>query len=316
MLKYGVIGTGHMGTYHVNVLSRMNSAQLIGIFDLDNKRCQETAERFNIQAFSDPQDLLSQVDAVSVCVPTQYHYEMAKLALENQKHVLVEKPICLDLKQAKDLVELAKDKNAVLHIGHVERFNGAVQELSNVVDQPIIWESRRMGPNPGRIKDSGVVMDLMIHDLDICMRMVNDKVIDVRANGTKLHGSQHEDAACAQLKFSNGCVASFSASRVTQEKFRTLNISQKNCYLSLDFTTQDLQIHRQANSQIQTSTEKIAYRQEALIERVFIHKDNPLQGEIQHFIDSINDKALSYDENLNDLELLRVALEIEKQASQ
>ncbi len=310
-IRYGVLGFGHMGTYHVNVLSSLPGVELVGVCDQDPVKGKTATDKYGVPAFQNPADLISKVDALSICLPTSLHYEASLQALEAGRHILIEKPMTPTYAEALALVNLAEKKKCLLHVGHVERFNGAVQELVHVVNEPLLWESRRLGPPSGRSLDTGVVMDLMIHDLDICLRVVNDEVVDVHANGYYLPNSRHEDAAVAQIRFRKGCVATFTASRVTQEKIRTLSISQKESYLSLDFTTQDLQIHRQASSMTSTSTEKIRYRQEALIERLFIHKENPLRSELLFFIQNIREaekeRPLWRKENEMDLTTLRIA---------
>ncbi len=312
IIRYGVVGAGHMGAYHINVLSSLNNINFVGVFDIDKKKLQIVKEKYNLKEFSSLEELLEKCDAISIAVPTTLHYSLAKKALEKGVHILVEKPICQTIEQAEELIAIAKAKKLTLHVGHVERFNGAVQELHNIVEKPLLWESRRLGPNLGRIQDVGVVLDLMIHDIDICLRTIKSKVTDINAHATFLPGSTNEDVAVCQLKFENGCVAILTTSRVTQEKIRTLCISQENCYIFLDFTTQDLQLHRQATSGALTSKEKIHYRQESLIERLFIHKENPLASEIKYFIKCIQSGMSSFESNILDLETLRVTQKILK----
>ncbi len=322
-IRYGVVGLGRMGVYHTNVLANINEIEFVGVFDLNQDRTKEISLKYNIQGFSSLEALLAEVDALSLCAPTSLHYELGKKILEAQKHVLIEKPLTTNVKQAEELIFLAKEKQRLLHVGHVERFNGAVQELSHVVEDPLLWESRRLGPPPERFMDTGVVMDLMIHDLDICFRVVKDEIQSIKAEGNYLPGSKQEDLATAQIKFKKGCVANFVASRITQEKIRTLAISQKQSYLLLDFTTQDLQITRRASEATITSSEKIRYRQEALIERLFIHKDNPLRSELLYFIKEIGHSPLNetsreeaYQDNTEDLKTLKAAAEIVAQIAE
>lgn len=306
-----------MGLFHVNLLSGIPEVDFVGVHDLDAARTREIAARYGVKPYDDLDLLLGDCDALSVCVPTSLHSAIGRRVLEKGLHVLIEKPLTQRVEDAAGLVALAKERGRILHVGHVERYNGAVQELQHIIDKPYLWESRRMGPNSGRIVDCGVVMDLMIHDLDICLRTVKSPVVAVQGQGNFALGSPHEDAASALVAFENGCVATFTASRVTQEKIRTLSISQKESYVTLDFTTQDLQIHRQAASTTTTSAEQIRYKQEAMVERVFVHRDNPLRSEIVHFIRTIQATGARGDaahrENLTDLETLRVAAEILRQ---
>ena len=309
-IRYGVVGAGHMGSYHINVLSSLSNINFIGVFDIDRTKFKIAEKKYNLKGYSSLDELLEECDAISLAVPTTLHYSLAKKALKKGVHILIEKPICQTTEEAEELIAIAKTKELTLHVGHVERFNGAVQELINIVEKPLLWESRRLGPNLGRIQDVGVVLDLMIHDIDICLRTIKSKVIDINAHATYLLGNSHEDAAICQLKFENGCIATLTASRITQEKIRTLCISQENCYVLLDFTTQDLQLHRQATSGAFTSKEKIRYRQESLIERLFIHKENPLASEIKYFLQCIEKNIPSFENNMLDLETLRITQKI------
>ena len=313
-IRYGVVGAGHMGTYHINVISRMNNVDFVGVHDIDVEKLRAIEKEYGVKGFKSLNELIKNCDAISLAVPTTLHYNLAKKIFDKNIHLLIEKPICETLEQAEELIEIAKEKNLILHVGHVERFNGAVQELRNIVKNPLLWESRRLGPHSGRIMDVGVVLDLMVHDIDICIRTVKSKVIDIEAQATYSSKNSHENAAVCQLKFANGCIAVLTVSRITQEKIRTLSISQKDSYIFLDFTTQDLQLHRQASvsSFTSTSQQKIQYKQESLIERLFIHKENPLESEIKHFLKCILLDTSSYEGNKLDLETLKITQTILK----
>ena len=200
MIKYGVIGTGHMGAYHVNVLSKMmNQIEFSGIYDANSKQAKKISAKYDVAIFSSVEELIEKCNAICIATPTILHYSIAKKVLSAGKNVLIEKPICETIEQAEEIVQLAKDNKCVLHVGHVERHNGAVQELQKIIHAPRLWESRRLGPNIGRIKDVGVILDLMIHDIDICLRTVKSKVVKINALATYLPGSQYEDAATVQL---------------------------------------------------------------------------------------------------------------------
>lgn len=283
-VKAGVIGVGHMGRYHVAAYTEMVDVELVGIADIDTAKVQEIAGRYNTVGYTDYRELFGKVDVVSVAVPTLLHFPVAKEFLEAGVHVLVEKPITQDLEQARELFRLAEKRDVILHIGHVERFNGAVQELRKIVRDPILIESRRLGPFVPRIQDDGVVLDLMIHDLDIILDLVDSPVVELNAAGASIF-TPLEDVATVQLLFESGCMATISASRATQEKIRTLAITQPDAYIFLDYTDQDIRIHRQAASQHELTRGELKYRQESLIERLFVHKDNPLKLELKHHIE-------------------------------
>ena len=284
-LRVGVVGVGHMGSYHVAALSELLDANLVAVCDLLPSRAREFADRYGAEAFSDPADLIGRVDAVTIAVPTMQHFAVSRLFLENGIHVLVEKPICTTLEDARKLFELATNNNLVLHIGHVERFNGAVQELGNIVDAPTLIECRRLGPFSPRVREDGVVLDLMIHDLDIVLRLVDEEIDLLSAIGASVL-SDRDDVANVQICFAGGCVANLTASRVTQNKIRTLSVSQPDAFITLDYADQELRIHRQAKSEHQLTREELKYREQFQVERVFVHKDNPLKLELRHFLQS------------------------------
>lgn len=310
MTKVGVIGTGHMGQYHVNVYSELPNAKLVGVADASEERVETVAKRFKTKGYTDYRKLIGQVDAVTVAVPTGKHYEVAKEFLSAGIHVLLEKPITPTLKEAKELYSIAKKKKVVLQVGHVERFNGAIQEVKKIIKNPLLVETRRIGPFVQRVQDDGVVLDLMIHDIDIVLSLVDSEIVKVNAAGGSVY-TKNGDYANVQIQFKNGCVASLIASRVSQEKVRTLAVSQKDAYISLDYGAQELHVHRQASSQYFLSKEELKYKQESMIERVFVHKDNPLKLEVKHFLDCATKRAERALSPESDLLSLEVALKVQ-----
>jgi predicted dehydrogenase len=313
-LKLGIIGVGHMGQYHVNVAKQLSDATLTGIYDADPERVKVIAQKYGVPSFATPEELIKNVDAVVIAAPTFLHHTISKLALTAGKHVLVEKPIAESVEQAKELVELAIKNKLVLQVGHVERFNGAILELGKIVDTPMLIESRRLAPYNPRIKDVGVVLDMMIHDIDIVLNLVDSDVVTVHAVGQKVV-SEHEDVATVVLKFANGCVATIAASRNTQAKIRTLNITDKNAYIKLDFADQEIELHRQASSNTQMSLESIRYKQESIVEKIFVHKDNPLKQEHEHFVKCILGKDTPHVEGDKDIKTLEIAHKILEEIS-
>lgn len=282
-LRVGVVGAGHMGGYHVAVLSEMPEANLAAVCDLDADRARELADRYGAEALSDPADLIGRVDAVTIAVPTLLHFDVARAFLESGVHALVEKPVCPTMEEALALFELAAANGAALHIGHVERFNGAVQELGSIVEDPTLIECRRLGAFASRAREDGVVLDLMIHDIDIVLRLVDEEIDSLSATGASVL-SDREDVANVQIRFAGGCVANLTASRVTQSKIRTLSVSQPDAFITLDYADQELTIHRQAMSERHLTRDEFKYREQFQIERVFVHKDNPLKLELRHFL--------------------------------
>ncbi len=308
-IRAAVVGVGHMGRYHVSIYSELNDVDLVGVVDVSKERASEVALSYGTTAYTDYRDLFGKVDAVTIAVPTSLHYEVTKPFIEHGIHVLLEKPIANTLEEATELFELAEKRGVHLQIGHVERFNGAVQEIKKIIKDPIFLEFRRVGPFTGRITDAGVVMDIMIHDIDIALNLINSRVKSINAVGGAVYTDKEDFAAC-QLLFENGCFASFISSRVTQEKIRTLSLSQKDAYVFLDFNEQDVQIHRQASSAYFMSKEELKYRQESLIERIFVHRGNPLKLEVQHFLDCAMRNAERQISAESELRSLKIALRV------
>lgn len=307
-LRVGVAGVGHMGSYHLAALSELQGASLVALADKDRDRGEELAGKYGAECFSNPEDLIGKVDAVVVALPTVHHYSISKKFLESGIHVLVEKPICNNIGEARDLFRIASENEKVLHIGHVERFNGAVQELSEIVNEPSLIECRRLGPFVSRARNDGVVLDLMIHDLDIILRLVEDEVVSLSAAGA-CPLSEREDVANVQLQFAGGCVVSLTASRVTQNKIRTLSISQPDAFIMLDYADQEVRIYRQASSEHSLSREELKYREQAQVERLFVHKDNPLKLELRHFLRAVQAGGIVKDSEW-ELRSLDVALRV------
>jgi len=310
VVNAGVIGAGRMGQYHIGVYSEIPGVNLVGIMDADGAKAAELAKKYNTTAFSDYRELFGKVDVLSIAVPTSLHYKIAKDCLAAGVSCLVEKPICNSLKEAEELFNIAEKKGVALHVGHVERFNGAVQELKKVVHDPIFIESHRMGPFDARMKADGVILDLLIHDLDIILNLVESPVEELNVIGSSVF-TEKEDVVNVQIRFENGCLANMLASRVSQEKIRNLAVSQEKEYIFLDYTHQEITVHRQATSRQNITRQELRYAQESLVERIFVHKDNPLKLELMHLIDCAvhgADRRLSVESELLSLKIALEAL--------
>lgn len=315
-VNISLIGVGRMGQFHLNVVSQINHINLAGIYDADENHLNEISQKYNIRKFNSVDEAIDNADAVIIASPTIYHFEIAKKAVEKGKHVLVEKPMTETYAQALELEEIVNKKNVILQVGHVERFNGAVQELHHIIEKPYLIEARRLAPFTPRITDVGVVFDIMIHDLDIVTSLVKKPIVRFSASGKRIR-TNNEDIASALLEFEDSTIATISASRVTQEKIRTLAISTEEAYFILDYATQDITIHRQAASQSNIKTSVgINYKQESIIERVFIHRDNPLKLEDEHFANCIlgkDKRFVSIEDDVNTIKLTESILkEIKK----
>lgn len=306
------MGVGKMGEYHVGILAENRDVDLQGISDISEERGRVISERYEVPYFDDFHQMLQQVDVAVVAVPTKLHHKVGMEVLNAGIHVLLEKPCSDNLEHARELFNLADSKNLILHIGHVERFNGAVQELHKLVDDPILVECKRMGPFVERMKDDSVVLDTMIHDIDIILNLIESKVVRTNVMGRSVF-SEKDDVVSVQLEFENGCIANIIASRASQNKERTLAITQKDSYVILDYTDQEIYVHRQSSSDYMLTKDSLRYKQESLIERIFVHKDNPLKLEIQHFLDCVKNGTPRNVTVDNELYSLEIALGIVEQ---
>lgn len=232
-LRVGVIGAGHLGVFHARKYARLSHCRLVAIADIDEKRAKKAAGSFEVDYTSDYGEILDKVDAVSIATPTSTHYEIAKQCLAKGTHTLVEKPICATPDQAGELIETARISGAKLQVGHVERFNPAILRADPLIRSPLFVEVHRLGNFSIRGTDVDVVLDLMIHDLDLVMHYVNSPVIHISAAGVPVLSKQG-DIANVRLEFENGCVANLTASRVSKEKMRKFRLFQQNGYLSID----------------------------------------------------------------------------------
>jgi len=232
--KVGIIGIGKLGEYHCNALSRLPEAELVGVYDIDSERKKLVAEKYNCAAFASAGELIEAVEVVGVIVPTTQHLETALLAIEAGRPVFVEKPIAVTLAEAEEMVTLARQKNVPLQTGHIERFNPAIRALNGYELNPRFIESHRLAPFDPRGTDVAVILDLMIHDIDIILSLVKSPVTDIHANGVAVV-SDEVDIANARIQFGNGCVANVTASRISQRKMRKMRLFQRDSYISIDF---------------------------------------------------------------------------------
>lgn len=282
-VKVGVVGVGHQGYHHARLYSQLPQAELVGVVDLIEERAQRVAEEFKTRAFVDSEPLVEEAEAVSIVVPTREHFKVAEVFLEAGKHVLLEKPIASTLKEADRLLTLAQKKDLVFMVGHSERFNEALQKMYEVVVNPLFIEVHRLSLFPARGYDVDVVLDLMTHDLDIVLGLVNSKLAHIEAVGVPVI-SPLEDIANARLRFENGCIANITASRVSAETLRKIRIFQPSSYISLDYAKQELKIYKKKEGSLDLNRFPLDF---FTVERVPVDKGEPLKREIQFFIDSV-----------------------------
>ncbi len=279
-IRTAVIGVGYLGKFHAEKFALLPQSKLIAVCDIHEERCQVIARQHNVTALTDYTKLLGKIDAVSIAVPTFLHYPIAKFFLENNVHVLLEKPIASTVQEAESLIEIANQHARVFQIGHLERFNTVLVALDTILDNPRFIESIRLAPFKPRGTDINVVLDLMIHDIDIIQRIVNSPITNIHANGASVLSS-HIDIANVRLQFENGCVANVTASRVSFKVERKLRIFQHDAFISLDLHTKELAIHRKGVSEMFPGIPEIISEEQAF------EQGDALMDEIAAFLNSI-----------------------------
>ncbi|MBW7889321.1 MAG: Gfo/Idh/MocA family oxidoreductase [Bacteroidetes bacterium] len=244
--KIGVIGVGHLGSLHAKMYNEIETAELIGVYDIDKQKCGEAAKKYKITSFDSLEELLHAVQAVSIASITSKHFEVARQALNAGVHVLIEKPITSTLEEADELLSLAKEKKCLIQVGHIERFNPAILAVESYNLSPMFIESHRLAQFKPRGTDVAVVLDLMIHDIDIILSLVRSPVKQIDASGVAIV-SDSPDIANARLQFENGCVANVTSSRISRNGMRKMRMFQRNAYISIDFQLGQADVFRLGN---------------------------------------------------------------------
>ena len=314
MLNIAVIGAGHLGEFHIKLLKSSKLFNLIGFFDPNKSRVKEIIDKYNIN-FIEIDKISSLVDAVIISTPTSFHYETAVKFLNNKKHVFVEKPITSTIEQANKLIEIKKNNKLIGQVGHVERFNSAFLSIKDALN-PMFIESHRLSSYPSRGTDVSVVLDLMIHDIDIVLSLVDSKITKISANGTKIISSS-PDIANARIEFENGCVANLTSSRLSLKKMRKMRIFQTDSYISLDFDSGSSEIIKiknfdGKNKYAMTIHDSEGVEKEIQIENITNEKINSIEEEHKNFYYSIikkEDPIVSFEKGRN---ALKLAIEILK----
>jgi len=326
-----VIGVGSLGKEHARIYSELAASgqvEFAGVHDISPEQTRKIAEKYHVPAFGSPAEAAAAADALNIVKPTTTHYDYAKALLEQGKHVLVEKPMTDSSEQAAHLVQLALEKNSVLQVGHVERFNPIFKYLETAASEPRFIETHRLSPFPARSTDIGVVLDLMIHDLDVVLAFVKSPVTSVDAVGIPVL-SKSEDIANARLRFANGCVANLTVSRVAPERMRKIRVFSGGdvpSYISLDYRAQEGFIYRIARDGEEESSllkKLLASRDSTIVsefagkrivrEPVPIAKDEPLKLELQHFVECVRDKQTPMVSGESAKQALDLAFEITRQ---
>ena len=316
-LRVGVVGTGSLGYHHARLMREMKTAAFPGFYESNADRAGTVARELGVRAYASLDELLDDVDAVSIVVPTKAHYAVAKEALAAGKHLLIEKPITATIEEADELLGLARAKGVMVQIGHIERFNRAIRAALPHVEQPLFIDSDRLAPFSPRGSDVAVVLDLMIHDIDLLLTLTGARVREISAVGIPVL-TPSIDIANARITFENGAVATITASRVSRDRMRKLRIFQRNGYLSLDLAAGTGEMYRLRQDMDLSALIRTAQPLEAFVERVAIEAPDgePLRLELESFVAALNGEspiAVSGEDGRDALAVaLRIVREIER----
>lgn len=293
-VRMGVVGLGQWGRNHARIYAGLPDVELAGVADINRNELKGFTHRYRTAGYTNYRDLIGKVDAVSIAAPTALHHEIAREFLSAGVHVLVEKPITTTVAEAEELVAMAERSDMVLLVGHVERFKPAVRRLMELAKQPLFIQSRRVRPyDRSRVMDVGVVMDLMIHDIDIVLSLAGSRVSDVGGISVKVHNS-HEDLAVAHITFASGCVAWLLASRVSADKVAEIEVTTADRVVRLDYHKQQVALHPFGGE----------------IEQMAIKGDEPLRAELRHFVNCVQGLELPLVRGEDGLRALEVALRL------
>jgi predicted dehydrogenase len=297
-LRVGVVGVGHIGKNHARLYAELSGAEFTAIYDTDQARALQLAGEFGVVAAGSLQEFAEQVDASSIATPTSTHFEIAQILLAQDKHLLIEKPIAENTAHASELAELAAGRRLVLQVGHVERFNPVLGALEKRLTNPRFIEAHRLSPYPNRSTDIGVVLDLMIHDLEIILHLVRSPVQTIDAVGVPVL-SRGEDIANARIRFENGCVANITSSRISPEQMRKIRVFQENAYLSLDYQNQTGEMYRRTAEGLTK-------------EAVEIEREEPLKRQLASFLECAQTGRVPKVSGFQAAAALELAVEITK----
>jgi len=299
-IRVGIIGVGYLGTQHARILSYLEEAELEAVADIDFQKALQIGNRHGVRYFQDYEEMIDDIDAAVVATDTSAHFSVSMSLLKQGKHVLVEKPITATVEQGEQLVEAATKNNLIFQVGHLERFNPAVEAVENMISEPKFIEVQRLGSFSARSLDIDVVLDLMIHDLDIILALIKDEVVAIKSSGIHVV-SEKTDIANARLEFKSGCVATLTASRVHQGKVRKLRIFEPTSYYSIDYIDQEVKIFPLDGRQTDIKTLKI-------------QKEEPLKRELKNFLACVETGKNTKVSGVEALRALRLAYNVIREA--
>ncbi|UCH23406.1 MAG: Gfo/Idh/MocA family oxidoreductase [Deltaproteobacteria bacterium] len=305
-IRVGVIGTGYLGKFHTEKYAHMDDVELVGVVDVDSSLARNIAEKYSTKAYASHLDILDQVDAVSIVVPTPAHFAVSRDFLANDVDVLIEKPMTTTLEEADELIEVAESKSLIIQVGHLERFNPAVLALDGIVNKPMFIESHRLSIYHQRALDVSVVLDLMIHDIDIISSFVRSEINTIHAAGIPVI-SENVDIANARLEFDNGCVANVTSSRISTKNERKIRLFQRDAYISVDFANHEITVIRQNER----------FRNNVIpgmeINQLCFTKSDALEEELKAFVRSVRRRETPEVNGQVGRQALKIALNIMEQ---
>jgi len=305
-LKVGVIGVGYLGEFHAEKYSKMKDVDLVGVVDLDEPRALAVAKRYSTTPSAKYEDISGKVDAVSIVVPTHDHFHIAKYFLEHDVDVLIEKPMTISVEEADELIDVAESRGLLIQVGHLERFNPAVIALEGIVKKPMFIESHRLSIYQPRGTDVSVVLDLMIHDIDIILNYVQSDVKRINAAGIPVV-SDHVDIANARLEFESGCVANVTASRISTRTERKIRMFQKDAYIAVDFANHEISVFSQNGSKTGGIIPGVD------IQKLCFSKGDALEDELRSFVSAVRHRQAPDVTGQMGRDALRIALDIMEQ---
>jgi len=312
-IRVGVVGVGYLGKFHAEKYAQMPDVELAGVADTDFSKAEEVAERLGTKAYQNYQELIGKADAVSIVVPTKYHFGVSKDFLENNTDVMIEKPMTVSLEEADALIRLAESKGLIVQVGHLERFNPAVIALRDIIKKPMFIESHRLSLYKDRGTDVSVVLDLMIHDIDIILNFVRSEIKHIHASGVSVVSS-HVDIANARLEFENGCVANVTASRISMKNERKLRMFQKDAYISVDFSSREITAVRMRAAELHHTETIVIPDTEQIpgmdISRMFFTQGDALENELKSFVNAVRKRETSEVTGQMGRDALKIALNI------
>ena len=313
--KVGVIGVGSMGRNHVRAYTALSHmCELVGVYDIDEERNREIAESYGIKAFASAQELLSEVEAVNIATPTTTHFDIAREAIDRDIHILLEKPITNSVVEARELLEEAHRRDLIVQVGHIERFNPAIQALPGILEdkEVLALDVHRMGPYDPRVDDTDVIQDLMIHDMDIVTSLVPGEISNISAHGRRVASENFIDYAVANLRIDGGVITTLTASRATNKKVRQMAITTSETYIELDYLQRKIKVTRRGGE----LSDRSGYQRENELEETYGSEEEPLKSQLAHFLRSITNGTRPLINGSDGLEALKLTKEIQRLAYQ